>query len=137
MHQTSLLFLSVVTLGLMGVLALIENTSDPGSGLVGPWVLALMVAALTLWHGIEASLQCRQFIWFGGLLAAGVVGLLGLVVTCLIPVYPTQMVGGLRLDQLINVVPFLPACVGAVGLVYSGFPRAAAIPIEAIRAPGD
>lgn len=130
MRQMTVLFLSVVTLGLVGVLARVENTSDPGPGLAAPWALALVLAALTLWYGIETSLQSRQLAWFGGLLAAGVVGLLGLVVTLLIPVYPHQMLGGTRLDDLINVVPFLLAGVGLVSVVYSVFLRAPSAPVQ-------
>jgi hypothetical protein len=128
MRQT-LCILSVVTLGLMGVLALVENMSDPGPALVAPWIFALVLAVLTLWSGIETSLQCRQFAWLGGLLAAGVVGLLGLVVTVLIPIYPRQMISGIQLDHLLNVVPFLPAGVGLTGLVYSLFLRTLASPV--------
>jgi len=49
-------------------------------------------------------------------------------VTFLIPSYPTWMLGGLRLEDLINVVPFLPASAGVVGVVYSVFLRPPAAP---------
>jgi hypothetical protein len=114
------------TLGLLGIVAL-ETPHDPDPGL-GVWGVALLVALLTLTQGVVASVRWRQVAWLGALLAAGLVSLLGLVVTFLIPTYPNWMLGGTRLQDLINVAPFLPACVGAVGLGYSFFLRAPSAP---------
>jgi hypothetical protein len=131
MRQT-LGILSAATLGLMGIVAL-ETAHDPDPGL-GVWGVALLAALLTLTLGVVASVRERQFAWLGWLLAAGLVSLLGLVVTFLIPTYPTWMLAGIRLVDLINVAPFLPACAGVVGLVYSVFLRAPSTPRMALSA---
>jgi hypothetical protein len=67
-------------------------------------------AALTLWYGIATSLQCRQFGWFTAFLASGCLGLVGLVYTIPLFVSPNAMLGGIRLEDLITVAPFLPGC---------------------------
>jgi hypothetical protein len=131
MRQT-LGILSATMLGLMGIVG-VESVHDPDPGL-GVWGLALLAALLTLTLGVVASVRWRQFAWFSALLAAGVVSLLGLVVTFLIPTYPTWMLGGTRLEDLKNIAPFLPACAGVVGLVYSFFLRAPSAPTTALSA---
>jgi hypothetical protein len=52
MRQT-LGFLSAATLGLMGFVALANNTGEPGPVLLYPWGLALCPAALALWSRRE------------------------------------------------------------------------------------
>src|SRR5262249_51865483 len=125
MRQTTLLFLSVVTLALMGIVALeTAHDQDPGPDVLLVWAVASLAALLSVMQGVAASVRWRQFAWLGGLLVAGLVSILGLVVTFLIPTYPNWMLGGIRLVDLINVAPFLPACAGVTGLVFSFFLRA-------------
>ena len=85
-------------------------------------------------RGVAASVQWCQFAWLGGLLAAGLVSILGLVVTFLIPTYPDWMLAGMRLVDLINVAPFLPACAGVVGFVHSFFLQAPSAQTAALSA---
>jgi hypothetical protein len=128
-------YLSAATLGLMGIVALATaHDPDPGPEVLLLWAVACLAALLTLTQGVAASVQRRQLAWLAGLLAVGLVSILGLVVTFLIPTYPNWMLGGIRLEDLINVVPFLPACVGVVGLVYSLFLRAPPTPTTALAA---
>jgi hypothetical protein len=128
MRQATLLYLSVVTLALMGIVALATvHDQDPGPDVLLLWAIASLAALLTVAQGVAASVKWRQFAWLGGLLAAGLVSILGLVVTFLIPTYPNWMLGGIRLADLINVAPFLPACAGAIGLMYSLFLRTPAV----------
>ena len=123
MRQT-LRISAVTTLALMGIVALESaHDPDPGPDVLLLWAVASLAALLTLTQGVAASVQWRQFAWLGALLAAGLVSILGLVVTFLIPTYPNWMLGGIRLVDLINVAPFLPACAGVTGLVYSFFLR--------------
>jgi len=120
---------SVITLALMGIVALDSaHDPDPGPPVLLLWAVASLVALLTVTQGVAASVQRRQFAWLGGLLAAGLVSILGLVVTFLIPTYPNWMLAGIRLVDLINVSPFLPVCAGVVGLVYSFFLRTPSAP---------
>jgi hypothetical protein len=125
-------FLSAATLGLMGIVVL-ETVHDPDPGLE-VWAVAILGALLTLGLGVVASVQVREVAWLGCLLAAGLVSILGLAVTFLIPSYPNWMLGGLRLHDLINVAPFLPACAGVVGMAYSCFPHAPTAPKTALTA---
>ena len=128
-------YLSVTTLGLMGVVALATvHDPDPGPRVVLLWAVASLAALLTVMRGVAASVRWRQFAWLGWLLAAGLVGILGLVVTFLIPTSPNWMLAGIRLVDLINVAPFLPACAGVVGLVYSVSLRASSAPTTALSA---
>jgi hypothetical protein len=128
-------YLSVTTLGLMGIVALeTVHDPDPGSDVLLLWAVASLAALLTMTQGIAASVQWCQFAWLGGFLAAGLVSILGLVVTFLIPTYPNWMLAGIRLVDLINVAPFLPACAGVVGLVYSCCLRASSAPTTALSA---
>src|SRR5215471_7110254 len=98
MRQT-LRISAVTTLALMGVVALESaHDPDPGPDVLLLWAVASLAALLTLTQGVAASVQWRQFAWLAGLLAAGLVSILGLVVTFLIPTYPNWMLGGVRLE---------------------------------------
>jgi hypothetical protein len=138
--RKNLCIFSVTTLALMGIVGLASaHDPDPGPDVLLLWAVASLAALLTVMQGVAASVQWRQFAWLGGLLAAGLVSILGLVVTFLIPTYPNWMLAGIRLVVLINVAPFLPACAGVVGLVYCFLvrvPLAPAIPSGEDRAPG-
>jgi hypothetical protein len=140
MRRQSLCIVSVTTLALMGIVALDSALDpDPGPEVLLLWAVASLAALLTLTQGVATSVQWRQFAWLGTHLAAGLVSILGLVVTVLIPTYPNWMLGEIRLEELKTVAPLLPACAGVVGVVYSfclRAPPAPAIPSGEDRALG-
>ena len=133
--RQSVFYLSVTTVGLLGIVALATvHDPDPGPDVLLLWAAASLAALLTVLQGAAASVQWRHFAWLSALLAAGLVSIVGLVVTFLIPTYPNWMLAGIRLVDLINVAPFLPACAGVVGLVYSLFLWASSPPTMALSA---
>jgi hypothetical protein len=101
----------------------LSHREDPDRVLLYAWGLALILATFTLLSGLFTSREGHQLAWFGGWFAAGLVGCLGLAVTLLMVAIPTARLGGLRLDTLLSVAPFLPAGVGLVGLAYACFLR--------------